>query len=212
MAQAFYEVVSPSQGDYFVVTNPTAGTGVATTTSIQAEDQTKPVLLIVNQGMPGDPSARSIYLDDIHLQCAAVPTSSTNWACSLILDNTSSKYTSGGSSLSPKCINGNFSAASVAAVYFGAVVAVTGNLSGPYTRRAHNSILRTVIPVVGDQYVFTTTGPDAANTISGTNAIQLVSGIGPIVIGPGQSLSLCMWGASNAAASQWEVTAGWREY
>ena len=198
------------EGTYFNAVNPTLGTPIAQTTSITAFGATTPVLIIQNTDSPTNLGYKRIYLDYIRLiQGSTVPTSATAWQSALILDK-GPRYTSGGTALTPVNPNMDLAALSIAAGFFGAIVAPAA-LSARVVGR---HVARSVIPVVNDETIYSfgnDHAPGAVSDIAGTTAKRLVIPCGPVVIGPGQVLLLYQWGPSCAAAPTFEFELGWWE-
>lgn len=200
---------SQVEGSYYVVTSPTPQTGIALTTSITADVQTTPVMLVQNSYSTSDVNAKDIV--PIRLSLILVtqaPTSASDWQGTIRLDDTPAKYTSGGSTLSttPGCknINTRQANASQALVYFGAITGLTMSNNG---RLVWNGMINPTIPVVKDTIVFEfgTPGPTASYINAATvNTIKSVI-VPPVVIGPQWWMALNMFGLSNAAAAQFEV-------
>ena len=191
------------EGSYFTATNPTPGTGIATTTSITAETQVSPVMLIQNQWGVNDPNAKNIYLMGLNLIVTAAPTSATFWQGSLRMDLANPlKYTSGGSVITPVGCNGSASAASKAQIYFGAIVALAQAASG---RLVANFMANPLIPLVKDE-IRLEFGTGVQTTLSATAAANTVRSIQlpAIAIPPQGWIALQMWGGSNAGAPAFE--------
>lgn len=191
------------EGTFFLATNPTPGTGIATTTSITTEDQLHPVMLIQNTWTPGDPNAKNIYPINLEMIWTAAPTSATFWQYSLRLDTSNpNKYTSGGSVIVPVNANGQVNTGSRAAIYFGAIVGLTQASSG---RLVDIGMAHQTIPTVRDttRLQFGVPHINAVNNATGVNVNRSVS-VPPLVIAPGQWMALQMWGTANAAAPAWE--------
>lgn len=191
------------EGTYFVATNPTPGTGIATTTSITTEDQTKPILLIQNQWTPGDPNAKNIYPLSLSMLVTAAPTSAAFWQYSIRLDAANpSKYTSGGSTIVPVNVNGLVNTGTQAKVYYGAVVALTQGSAG---RLVAGGMMSPTIPLVKDtmriEFGTQDVGPSVNTTAVNTTRTVIAP---PICIPPGGWLALQMWGTSNGGAPAWE--------
>lgn len=190
------------EGTAFVATNPTPGTGIALVTSITAETQTSPTMLIMNQWTPTDPNAKNIYPIGLRMICTAAPTSATFWQGSLRMDISNPlKYTSGGSLITPQPL-GTASNVSKALIYFGALVALAQTNGG---RLLANFMISPTIPVVKDvhniEFGYGTEMP-LVNATS-VNTVRTVS-VPPIAIPPGGWLALNTWGGSSAAAPSFE--------
>lgn len=198
------------EGAVFLATNPTMGTAIATTTSITSEDQTKPVLVLANTASASDPNAKTIYPKYLNMLLSQVPTSATDWQMSIRMDNNTSVYTSGGSSITPVNANSGSSITSKSALYFGAVVAVTTNSQGRLVCRRQ---LNSAVPVTKDQWFFGFgEGILSSDQIAGGSGAKNVTFSLPgLAIAPGWNMRIQMWGGSNAAAPSWEFEMGWVE-
>ena len=196
-------------GSYYVVTSPTPQTGIALTTSITADTQTTPVMLVQNNYAVTDPNAKDILPIRLKLILVAqAPTSASVWQGTLRLDNTPAKYTSGGSVLSttPGCknVNPRFGNKSPALVYFGAITGLTSSNDGFLL---WNGILNETIPIVKDTIILDFGGAGAATSYENTASVNSKKScvVPPAVIPPQWWMAFNMFGLSNAAASQWEV-------
>lgn len=208
MAFATKSSTLAKDGQYFVATSPTPGTGLATIAAQASFADTAPFILI-NNAHP----TKVITLDYIRLTVTAAGSSGTNISWAVKTDGVNaSRYTSGGSTLSPKNVNQSSGEASSALIYAGAVVAAAVSSSA---RLLGHGILRTVIPVVGDTYLWTFGGDFGAGTggqvISGTAPASIAVGLSPVQIGPTQWFALHIWLASQSAASSYEVEIGYIE-
>lgn len=200
------------EGNYFVATSATPGTGVAQTTSVvddaatqsSTHAQASPALLIQNQNPVG--SGINIYLRYIKLACTAVPTSATSWQYSFRLDPLSTKLTTAGTVLTPKNVNSLSTNQSRAYINVGAITTVIMSAQGSLV--AAGEIVG-AIPVAFDQYLLTFGDVASAMTSIGTTTLQkfVTVPVAPIVVAPGYFLTMGQWGASNAAAPSfcWEL-------
>jgi hypothetical protein len=195
------------QGNKHVATNPTMGTGIATTTSIQTYDATKPVMLVQNAYGIGGPS---IIFDYLRLLATAVGGSTTSFDWVQVLDPLpSGRYTSGGSQITPQPLNTKFGK-SGALIYFGAVVSPA---AGANARFVHRSKARSVIPVVGDEWLFKfgSQNHEGPTTLGGAVALRMPTPCGPVVLNPGDTWLLHGFGAASAGAPAWEFELGYTE-
>ena len=82
-------------------------------------------------------------------------------------------------------------------------------------KRIDHQRVRSVIPVVEDQYIFTfgntTPGFAAAMALTGTAVVSALVPMPPAVILPGGNFKLEQWGASQTGAHSFEYTVGWTE-
>jgi hypothetical protein len=195
------------EGSYFVATNPTPGTGIAAPAAPgSTPDDTKPTLLIVNGS-----TTKELVLDYLRLQATAAGTNGTNFGVVMKTDIGPSRYTSGGSAITPVCPNANSSNTSNATVKFGAITAASATSSA---RLVWNGLLRSVIKVIGDTYTFSFGDSDskAPGMISeGTAQYHPVIKCPPVILGPGQQLLVHDYAASQTVGASWEFNLGWWE-
>lgn len=205
IVQAFGPNNGVEEGTRFVSANPTLGTPIATTTSITAFTAASPVLLAQNKNGPG---GAVITLDYLRMMLSQVPTSATNWNWAGIVD-TSSRYTSGGTTITPANLNTS-GAGSGLLLVFGAIVAAAASAAA---RTVHRSIGRSAIPVTLDEWLFkyASQNHEGPSTLGGAVALRMPIPGGPVVLRPGDTYLLYGWGASNAAAPSWEFELGHSE-
>ncbi len=154
-----------------------------------------------------------VYPDFIKLLCTTAPASATAMHFAITSDPTN-RYTSGGTAIS--AANGNMltslNAAGIADLHIGVPTIAA---AGANVRTVERGQLRTVIPVVGDQYVFQFGGlPSQGNTLNGTSPQIIQYSVPPVVLAPGgnHSMLLNLWFPANATtAPQFEVSVGWWE-
>lgn len=198
------------EGSSFVTYNVTDGTGIAGHAApVQSDLSTKPLLHIFNGNSSG---GKSIIVDFVRIRVTAVGSGATTTDFTAWIDQKGSTCkTSGGTvATSVNCRSDNpFTTGAV--VTFGAVVA-TADAS---ERRIDHQRVRSVVPVVEDQYVFTfgNTSPifPAAQALSGTNIVSAVVPMPAVCILPGGNFKLVEWGASQTGAHSFEYTVGWVE-
>ncbi len=209
------DIALADEGGYFVTTNPTTGTAIAMTTSVvddaatasSTHAQFAPVMIVFNPLTADNQNAPSIYLRYLRMMLVQVPTSATSWRFSIRLDSTI-RYASGGSELDPVNVNPSSSKASAARVFFGAIVPAA--LPTANARLVANGLVNSAIPVTLDQWLFTfgNSSPHMDQLNAGAGAKNITIACPPIVLPPGWSMSLGMWGAANAAAPSWEFEMG----
>lgn len=190
-------------GNYFTFTETTVGTHIATTTSITALDVTKPVLVVHNNG------SANIVMDMVKFCVEQVPTSATSWQFWIKTYNGNARA-SAGTALTPTNANGNVANTTGAVVYFGAPVAAETGLT---VRNHCSGNFRGIIPTTFDSFSLEF-GGDAASGMAllTTGSAKYNENVPPLVLAPGHSLSLGMFGASNAAAPTFKVTGGYFEF
>jgi hypothetical protein len=208
-AEAIVQAYGPNQGveegSRFISANPTLGTAIATTTSITAFTAASPVMLAQNKNGIG---GANITLDYLRLLLSQVPTSATNWNWAGIVD-TSSRYTSGGTTIVPANLNTG-GAGSGLLLVFGAIVAAAASQAA---RTVHRSIGRSAIPVTLDEWLFKygSQNHEGAGSLGGAVALRMPIPGGPVVLRPGDTYLLYGWGTANAAAPSWEFELGHTE-
>lgn len=198
------------EGSYFTAYNVTDGTGIAGHPApVQADLSLKPLLHIFNGNAAG---GKSLILDLIRLRVTAVGAGATTTDFTVWTDQAGATCkTSGGTVATSVNVRSDNPNTTGAIVSFGAVVAT----APASERRLDHQRVRSVVPVVEDQYVFTfgNTAPlfAAATPVSGTLILAAQVPLPPVVILPGGNFKLEMWGASQSGAHSLEYTCGWVE-
>jgi hypothetical protein len=201
------------EGSYFVVANPTSGTGMAGQAAptgapaIGATD-TKPFIVIKNNESPSDPLAKRTYLEYFRVRVTAVGANGTNVNFTAILDTANApRAPASYTQCYPVNCNMDDGSASVCAVYAGA-----GTVSTTATGRLFPNLqIRSVIPVVQDVYtvVFGATEFASSGLITtGTTQASVTINHPPLIIAPGGWALLYIWEASQSAANsyEWDVS------
>lgn len=192
------------EGSYFSAVNPTPGTGIAHTirASFSATDA---IFHIRNTGSGGE----YLFMDYIRLIPTVIPAAATRSELLIAVD-TSSRYSSGGTALTPVNRNVASAQATVATVRFGALVLAA---EGGGTRRVSRAQIGTTIPVAFEETFIRFGGETAASgAIGSTVGVRKGVPVGPVAIGNGHDLILHLWHPGNATtAGTWEVEAGWWE-
>jgi hypothetical protein len=195
-------------GQYFVATNPTPDTAVVHATSAAVSETAGYYFVLRNADSPSNPNAKRIMLDYVRLISKVVPAASTR-SDFFIKVGPGTRWASGGSLLVPQNVNSVFANNSIALPYIGALVTV----ADPASRLLCRGVMRGVIQVALDEFIFKTGTVDPAGALSlgGTVPQRMMIPLPPIIIAPGHSLGLQLWHASNNAAAQYEFEAGWWE-
>jgi hypothetical protein len=200
-------------GTYFIATNPTPQTGIAVTAAGVAFDEAANsktnTLLVKNSETSTVNTSKRIYLDYLRIRnVTAAPTSGTDWYMVGVLDYSATRYTSGGSAITPVNVNGDSSLASVATIYFGALVCAI-----PASRRLlFNLLALPRLMIIKDQIHLIFGGIEGGNAPVNSAAIMTVSyPVPPCVIGPNQNFVLHMFGTSNAGTPAFEFELGYWE-
>jgi hypothetical protein len=198
------------EGTYFTTYNVTDGTGIAGHAApVQADLSLKPLLHLFNGN-----ATKSIYVDFIRLRLTAIGAGATTTDFTVWVDRNlvTSKTGGTGTVATPVNVNPGSALASAAVITFGVVTASAG--TGEV--RIDHQRVRSVVPVVEDQYMFSfgssTYGPATGGiTMAGTSVIAAYVHCPPVVVPPGGNFKLSEWGASQSGAHSFEYTIGYWE-
>jgi len=197
------------EGTYFHITNPTPGTGIAGIAAADGFDAAESLLHIRNGATAAETTR--VYLDYIRLQATAAGTNGTNYSLAMTLDTGTTRYTSGGSSLTPYSTNMQTSGAGSCTVKCGALVTTAASAS---VRLLGSFLVRTVIKVIGDS-VLIKFGDSAtslsSHIVAGTAIANTIINMPPVVLGPTDQFLLHEFAASQTVGASYEITAGWVE-
>lgn len=197
------------EGSYYLVNTTTPGTGVAGHAAPVAADlSTKPLIFLYNGN-----ATKAITIDFIKVRMTAIGAGATTTDFDSWYDQANAtRYSSGGTAMTPiNCRSDLYAQASAATVYFGAVV----TSAAVQAKRCGHSRVRSVVPVVEDQYLFTFGQahqvPNAGVATSGTNILAAVVPMAPIVIAPGGNFLFVEWGVSQSGAHSFDMEMGYWE-
>jgi hypothetical protein len=206
------------EGSYYVAARE-YGSPIAITASVADDLNTAsathatfaPAMSIFNQENPNNPNAKSIYPRYLKLTTTTVQGGpATDWNYALRLDN-GNKYASGGTALTPQNVNPMSSNSSVAKIYFGACVATAAPTSA--ARLVSLGNIATAVSVVMDTYLFhfgdVNTKMDQLKAAAAAKNISIH--VPPVVLAPGWTLQLEMWGTSYTTAAQYVVEFAYAE-
>lgn len=200
-------VALADEGSYFTATNPTAGTAIthATTGAFSA---TAALFCLSNGDSEG---GKRIYLDYVNLLVVGTPTTASSAELLITIDNTN-RFSSGGSTITPKNVNMDSSTATIATLNFGAVVLTAASGS---VRQIHRAKLKTQAApcLVAGDVISTSFGGDVMNTgaAAGSTAQILAQRLGPCIIGGGDSINFHVWYPSVTVAPTFELSMAWWE-
>ena len=187
-------------GNYFMAITPTPGTGIITGSSVQAFTETTPYMTVYNGNVGGGPSIYPVFLRTHLTVVGATASLAEYWTFTL---DTGNRYTSGGTALTINNTNMSNANASLASIFVGAITASAASGS----RRVVDHVVGkdTVIEVVHDRNVFNWGGNNAvspSSTASNTTTPTYAAyNLAPMVIGPGQSMVIVRWAASQTTGS-----------
>lgn len=201
--------VQADEGKYFVVSNPTPGTAVASAVSASFS-ATAPMFILRNSDVTG---GLRLYLDYIKILPTVAPASGTSMQVAIQHDTTN-RYTSGGTGpTSGVNVNGDDGSASVGQLYYtsgGALL--TAAAAGSSVRLVHRSTPRSTIPAVLDEIAIQFGGWADAGSSSGTTAGRSSSSGAPLIVAPQGSISVFIWFPSNAITGvSFEFEVAWSE-
>jgi hypothetical protein len=193
------------EGSYFVVTNPTPGTGLIGIAASTAYDAAESFLHMRNTS-----TTKKVHLHYMHLKCTAAGTNGTTFGATMVADRGTSRYTSGGATLTPVNVN-LASSASGADVVIKAGPLVTTAASAD-ARIIGDYPLRTVIKVIGDSYLFTFGAvaplPFSGVPIEGTTQTALQIPCPPVVLGENDQFLFHEYGASQSVGAAYTLSLG----
>ena len=199
------------EGSYFIAATATPGSGItASAATGVAFSDTQGILTIFNNDAPG---GKRIILDFINIIITTAPGASTSVAVAHKVDSGnrgSAGTVLGATGTNPKASAMDVGAASVAEVRFG-VPTVAASSSA--ARNVGRNILRTILPVIGDQYIIKFAASDwSGGGGAGTAGAQVLTlPAPPIVIGPQQCYVLQEWSPARNSAYSAECVVGWIE-
>lgn len=192
------------EGSYFMIKNPTVGTGIAGIAAADGAEGLEQLLFIRNTSSVDE--GKRIYLDHLRLIPTAAGTNGTTTMFVSVLDSGANRYTSGGTEYTPKNMNMYSSDTAPCQFVFGAVV--TAAPSADVRITGGGALRLGVIKVIGDVYDFNfgSTSPQASPSVvtSGTAQINVQWPHAPVVIGPQQMWMLEVYAASQTVAASFE--------
>ena len=188
------------EGSYFSFITPTPGTGIVdgvVTTFVE----TTPNILIYNGS-----NNKRLVMDFIRLTVTVAPAGGTRVRFTTTIDD-GNRYTSGGTALTINNTNmdSTVSSSGVSA-YKGAITATAA--SGSRRVVADTMFRWGTIGIVGDVYELVFGEPNVATITPVATVATFSKGLPPVVIGPGDSLVIVQWEASQSTAPTHAVEGG----
>lgn len=196
------------EGSYFVATNPTLGTAIAGKAAPTSLSDTAALMFLRNDAA----NNKQITLDFILLMVAAAGTNGTDWQFSMQGDKGNSRYTSGGTNITP--VNSSMASASTPGLDGGFVRFgdLTLAAATSQARILNHGIARTVIKVVGDKYLFkfgdSSPGLMSGIPLEGTTQANINIPCPPVVLDPGDSFVLREVASSQSVAATYQLVMG----
>ena len=201
------------EGSVFGGYNPTIATGVTASVATQYSATASSYVSLRNSDTNSDAaSGKRIYPLWMRFRTVTAPASATNWFGVIEVDNVLTRFTSGGSSISPVNLNIGASSTGIGKLDVGALTTVAVSSAGRSLTRLE---FRSVIPVVGDEYYIIFGQPQGMpsnDVVNGTNPAHCSYLVAPVVLTPSSCLTLSVFGASNAItgwATEFEIV--WME-
>lgn len=203
--------IPADQGNYYTFTNPTPGTGIISTAQGTLAD-TAPLLIIKNNNPVA--SGVNVYLDYLKLVVSVVGIGFTAPFVALKIDRsqTVTRYTSGGSQITPQNVNaGSPNQNGNSQVFFGAITAAAAGSAALLA--SHRT--KGAIEVVLDSFTFDFGAPEQQpqNGLvdNGSTQSHGLFNFPPVVLAPQQHALLHYWGASMSTGTTFFVNGGYWE-
>jgi hypothetical protein len=196
--------------------------GTAVVTSLTALTEASPACIIENTAPAGGPN---ILLDYFRIYATAIAAAAVDLQYAWKLDSIRGKWGSAGSAITPQNANMGLGNASLATVHFGALVVATANQSSSNARQVAGGFLRPTATapaqIIGDTFDFRfgaleaplpTVMSNVASAGANTFPVGLCVPVGPIVLMPGTTATLFLWGTTAGSAASYAVQGGHYEY
>lgn len=197
------------EGTYFTATNATLGTAITGTAAPTAFAATVALMSLYNTAVAGA-GAKSIYLDWIQLEVRAAGTNGTSFQYAMSID-AGNRFTSGGTAITPANANTNSTNATGATLNVGALVSTAASAG---VRRPKAGMVRSVIKVIGDVYLFTfgqSNASMAGMVLEGTAQAAIPVHCPPVALGPNSTFLFHEVAPSQSVAATYEFSMGWWE-
>jgi hypothetical protein len=198
-------ITRADKGQYFTLTT-TPGTGIAGHAAPTTLDDTKPYVWLMSNYTASD--GKRVYLDYLRTWVTAAGTNGTNLRFGIKLDSATTRRSSGGTAMTANGVSLQSSTAPSVTAYQGAVVAAAATNA---QRLVTHGLIRTVINVIGDEYLFTFGQGQqvpAGMVLEGTAQVARHFRCPPIVLGPTDQFLFHFFSGSQSAASSHEVEIG----
>lgn len=198
------------EGTYFEATNATLGTAISGTAAPTSFSATVALMSLYNSLLATTSPSKRIELDYLKLEVRAAGTNGTSFQFAMSID-AGNRFSSGGTTVTPINPNMDSASASIATLNVGALTATAASAS---VRRACHGMIRPVIKVIGDCYLFTfgqSHASAAGADIGGTNVQLIPVHCPPVILGPNQTFLLHEVAPSQSVAATYEFSMGWWE-
>ena len=199
------------EGSYFVASNPTPGTGIVGIAAADGWNPLESLLTIQNTAKVSE--GIRMYLDFLEIACTVVDTNGTNVRWDMHIDS-GSRWTSGGSTITPVSPNMDVSSTTKAAVHFGALVSPAATSD---VRYLGGRLVSSTDLVADDTLRFNFGGADAGSVQDLSSAehatlnTRIVESVPPVILGPLDSFLFSINCASQSGGATWSFRLGYWE-
>lgn len=209
IVQPFGAQVASDEGTYFTATNATLGTAITGTAAPTAFSATVALISLFNAVQNTPTSAKRVQLHWLRLEPRAAGTNGTSFQFAMSIDN-GNRFSSGGTAVVPVNSNMDLTTATNVTLNVGALTA-TGASAG--VRRLAHGMVRPVIKVIGDSYLFLFGQPPQSSgvVVDGTAASQIPIYCPAVTLGQNQSFLFHEVAPSQSVAATYEFSMGWTE-
>lgn len=204
------------EGTYFVATNPTPGTALANAVSASFSD-TVPFAYLQNRDSVTNVNYKRIYLHYVKVIVTVAAASGTGVQMAMKLDTTARSIgTNNMTSLTPVSPNSDVTPSSIALVDFQNSASASALGASSAAARVVARASTGGLTIIGDEIVWMfgdNVGPSNGLTaVQATDPGRKVSGCPPVIIGPGDCLTLYLWFPNNSTTGlSYELECGWWE-
>ena len=206
-------LAAADEGAYFAAVNATDNTAITSSIATAYSGTASGFVALQNTDTGSDAgAAKRIYLDYIKLITKVVPANATDLRAVVDIDSVLSRFTSGGTTITPVNVNMTSNVTSIAALNVGALTTVALSSKG---RTVSRNIVRGQIPLTLETITFVFGAVDKASAgynVTSATPINASFVCPPVVLGPGHTLVLSLFGTAYAiTASTYQIEMGWLE-
>lgn len=192
------EFFSAVEGSQFVAITPTPGTGIIGHPAPTTFDETKPYIVLFN----GHPT-KTLYPQFLHLHETVASVGGARVQFTICTD-VGNRRSSAGTAMTVSSVNTSVTNDGTTVAFIGAVIASAATSA---RRIMANVVFRGTIDIIEDDYQIVWGAPDGVgNSSSRVATVAEVSRVvPPMAIGPGCSLLLHQWAASQSTGPTHEA-------
>lgn len=198
------------EGSYFVATNPTPGTGLASGVIAAYSATAAGLLTMYNNDVA---NGKNIFLDYLKVIPTVAPASGTAMHFAVWVDK-QNLYASGGTAITPVNTSSLSARSSINLVNSasGGTVVTNNALAAATKRLVGRGVARSVIPAVGEEIIIASGDDPSSGSSSGTTAGRSCTTIAPVILAPGWGLVVVVWFPSNSVTGlSYELESAWYE-